>query len=192
MQFLFTIGAAFAMLTAGRAGSLPRAKWAVWLCAAYLGLAFLESAPWANWHLPSLRPFDMVAPDKRSLPRSLFSTSWRSPIYCSAPPGCASSLAGRFFRPLEACGRHSLEVFAVGCICALFGRLLFLTYGAGFDTQVAINIIGLAMMCMVGLWLDRGRMQVGGKAGIATLEVGPTGLKTLERGVSSAANAVAP
>ncbi len=68
------------------------------------------------------------------------------------------TLAGRrFFRPLEACGRHSLEVFAVGCICSLFGRLLFRTYGAGLEMQIAINMVGLATMFLMGFWLQRRR-----------------------------------
>jgi hypothetical protein len=67
-------------------------------------------------------------------------------------------LAGRwFFRPLEICGRHSLEVFAVGCIAALLGRLLFRTYGAGIEAQIAINVVGIAMMCIVSLWLENRR-----------------------------------
>src|SRR6266851_7915523 len=66
-QFLFTIGAAVAMVSAAHGGSLRRARWAVWLCAAYLAFAFLESAPWASWHLPSLQAFNMAAPDKSQL-----------------------------------------------------------------------------------------------------------------------------
>ena len=67
-------------------------------------------------------------------------------------------LAGRWiFRPLEICGRHSLEVFAVGCVAALLGRLLFRTYGAGIEAQIAINVVGIAMMCMLGLWLEKRR-----------------------------------
>jgi hypothetical protein len=162
-QLLFTIGAALAMLAAAHGGSLPRARWAVWLCAAYLGFAFLQSASWADWHLPSLRPFDIAAPDKTQLAavRILNILALAYPLLSS--PGLRVLVGRRFFRPLEACGRHSLEVFAVGCICALFGRLLFRTYGAGLVTQVAINVIGLAMMCLVGLLLERGRMQTGAK-----------------------------
>jgi hypothetical protein len=179
-QFLFTIGAAFAMLAAAHGGSLPRARWALCLCAVYLGLAFLESTPWEYWHLPSLRPFNMAAPDKTQLAavRILNILALAYPLLSS--PGLHALAGRRFFRPLEACGRHSLEVFAAGCICALFGRLVFRTYGAGFDTQVAINVIGLAMMCTLGLWLERRRIQVGGEAGIATLEERPTGRQTLE------------
>jgi hypothetical protein len=189
-QFLFTIGAAFAMLAVAHGGSLPRTRWVVWLCAAYLGFAFLESAPWADWHLPILRPFNMVAPDKTQLAavRILDILALAYPLLSS--PGLRALAGRRFFRPLEACGRHSLEVFAVGCICALFGRLLFRTYGAGFYTQVAINVIGLTMMCIVGLWLERRSMRVGGKARSATLEVRPTGLETLEHGVPGSANAL--
>jgi hypothetical protein len=187
---LFTIGAAFAMLAAAHGGSLPRARWAVYLCAVYLGLAFLESTPWEYWHLPSLRPFNMAAPDKTQLAavRILNVLALAYPLLSS--PGLHALAGRRFFRPLEACGRHSLEVFAAGCICALFGRLLFRTYGAGFDIQVAINVIGLALMCMLGLWLERRRMQVGGKAGTATLEVRPTGRRTLEGGAPQPADAL--
>jgi hypothetical protein len=189
-QFLFTIGAAFAMLAATHGGSLPRARWVLCLCGVYLGLAFLESTPWEYWHLPSLRPFNMASPDKTQLAavRILNILALAYPLLSS--PGLRAIAGRRFFRPLEACGRHSLEVFAAGCICALFGRLLFRTYGAGFDTQVAINVIGLAMMCVVGLWLERRRMQVGGEAGIATLEVRPTGRKTLEGGAPQPADAL--
>jgi hypothetical protein len=189
-QFLFTIGAALALLVATHGGSLPRASWAVWLCAAYLGFAFLQSAPWADWHLPSLRPFNMAPPDKTQLAavRILDILALVYPLLSS--PGLRALAGRRLFRPFEACGRHSLEVFAVGCICALFGRLVFRTYGAGFDTQIAINVIGLATMGMVGLWLERRRMQVGGKTGIATLEIRPTGRKTLRGGAPQPANAL--
>jgi hypothetical protein len=189
-QLLFTIGGALAMLAAAHGGSLPRANWLVWLCAAYLGFAFLESAPWAYWHLPSLRPFDMEAPDKTQLAAVRILNILALAYLLLSSPRLRSLAGRRFLRPLEACGRHSLEVFAVGCICALFGRLLFRTYGDGFDTQVAINVIGLTMMCLVGLWLERRRMQVGGKAGIET-KAGPTGLKILKSGAPQSANTLA-
>jgi hypothetical protein len=80
--------------------------------------------------LPALRILDILA-----LAYLLLSSVW------------LRSFAGRrIFRPLEVCGRHSLEVFAVGCTVALFGRLLFRTYGAGLVTQIAINVIGVAMI----------------------------------------------
>jgi hypothetical protein len=156
-QFLFTIGAAFALPTATDKRSVRRISWVAWLCIAYLGFAFLEAAPWADWNLPDLRPIILAAPDKTLLaPLRLLDVL--SLAYLLLSSDGLRMLAGRrIFRPLEICGRHSLEVFAVGCIAALLGRLLFRTYGAGIEAQIAINVIGIAMMCVVGLWLEKRR-----------------------------------
>jgi hypothetical protein len=52
-------------------------------------------------------------------------------------------LAGsHLLRPIDVCGRHSLEVFAIGCVAALFGRLVFRTYGAGVASQIGVNARG--------------------------------------------------
>jgi hypothetical protein len=158
-QFLFTIGAALAMLSAAHDGALPRAKWLAWLCAGYLCVGFLQSAPWIDWHLPNLQPFSMEPPGKTHL--SVFRLlGMLALIYLFLGYAEMSVLfraCPRLVRFLEACGRHSLEVFAVGCVLALVGRLLFRTVGSGFVTQIGVNVVGLAMMCWVGLWLERRR-----------------------------------
>jgi hypothetical protein len=184
-QFLFTIGAAFALLAAAHSGSLPRATWAVWLCAAYLGFAFLESAPWADWHLPDLRPLSWAPPDKTQLP-VLRVLDILALAYLLLSSVWLRSFAGwRIFRPLEVCGRHSLEVFAVGCIVALFGRLLFRTYGAGLETQIAINVIGVAMMCLVGVCLEKGRMRAKGETRTVTPNAASIGIEESADAVGS-------
>lgn len=156
-QFLFSIGAAFALPGATGKPSVPRVSWVAWLCIAYLSFAFLESAPWADWNLPDLRPIALAAPDKTLLaPLRLLDVL--SLAYLLLSSDRLRMLARRrFFRPLDICGRHSLEVFTVGCIAALLGRLLFRTYGAGIEAQIAINVVGIAMMCVVGLWLEKRR-----------------------------------
>jgi hypothetical protein len=157
-QFLFIMGAAFALLAAAHGDMVPWARWAAWLCAAYLGFAFLESAPWADWHLPDLEPFALPTPDKTQL-AALRLLNILALAYLLLSSAWLRALAGvRILRPLEVCGRHSLEVFAVGCIVALFGRLLFRTYGAGLETQIAINVIGIAMMYLAGMCLEKARM----------------------------------
>jgi len=156
-QFLFTIGAALALPAAIDKRSLPRINWLVWLCIVYLGFAFLESAPWADWNLPNLRPIALVTPDKTLLaPLRLLDVL--SLAYLLLSSDRLRVLAGqRTFRPFEICGRHSLEVFAVGCVAALLGRLFFRTYGAGIEAQIEINVVGIAMMFMVGLWMEKRR-----------------------------------
>jgi hypothetical protein len=96
----------------------------------------------------------MSSPDKTRLGvlRLLDMLALAYPVLSSAR---LRAFAGhRWLQPLEACGRHSLEVFAVGCILALFGRLLFRTGGAGLEMQIAVNAVGLATMGMVALWLE--------------------------------------
>ncbi len=176
-QLLFTIGAAFALLAAAHNGTLPQARWAAWLCAAYLAFAFWQSAPWANWHLPDLRPFALATPDKTQL-AVLRLLDILALAYLLLGSAWLRAFAGwRILRPLEVCGRHSLEVFSIGCIVALFGRLLFRTYGAGLDTQIAINVVGITMMCLVGMCLEKRRMRAKGETKIAMPKADPTGVE---------------
>jgi hypothetical protein len=63
--------------------------------------------------------------------------------------------ASPLLRPVDVCGRHSLEVFAIGCVAALFGRLIFRTYGPDLLAQIAVNAIGFAAMWLVAIYLDR-------------------------------------
>jgi hypothetical protein len=154
-QFLFAIGAASTMLLAHYGGRLPRLAWTTILCAAFLIFALIETVPWRDWHLPDLRLFSLSWPNKTdlaplrlldilALAYLLFSTD-RVRIIAASP----------LLRPVNVCGRHSLEVFSVGCIAALFGRLMFRTYGPGPASQVAVNVIGFVAMWLVAIYLDR-------------------------------------
>ena len=60
----------------------------------------------------------------------------------------------RHFRLIDACGRHSLEVFAAGCLAALIGRILYRTFDATWPLQVAVNLGGLALMLGLASLLD--------------------------------------
>ena len=145
-QFLFTIGAAITMLLATHGGQLPRARWAVWVC-----------VPWSRWHMPDLRPIALAPPEQTNLaPLRLVDILALAYLLLSSPT--FRTIAGaRVLWPLDLCGRHSLEVFATGCVAALFGRLLFRTYGAGLPLQIAVNTIGFLAMWGVALYLDRTR-----------------------------------
>jgi hypothetical protein len=156
-QFLFTLGAALAMVSAAHDGALPRARWLAWLCGAYLGFAFLVSAPWAAWRLPSLQSLTMPTPDKTHLDALRLLDMLALTYLLLSSARLRTLAASRPLRLLEACGRHSLEVFATGCILALFGRLLFRTFGSELGMQIAVNAVGLTTMCLVGLWLERQR-----------------------------------
>jgi len=158
-QFLFTIGAVLALTLHASGGNLPRRTWLVWLCWAYLGVAFLEAAPWTAWGLPDLAPLPIATPDKTSLsPVRLLDAL--ALIYLVL----SSRRLGAFVRrpafvALEACGKHSLEVFSLGTLVSLIGQLAMQTFGIGLEMQLAVNGLGFAGMFGVGLALERGRVR---------------------------------
>ncbi|HTV35633.1 MAG TPA: OpgC domain-containing protein [Xanthobacteraceae bacterium] len=164
-QLLFTIGAAVAMNMQAGDSKLPYLRPLAWLSAGYLAFAFVESAPWTAWHLPDLRPIDIAPPNETDLSalRLLDILAFSYLVFSSA---VTRSIANwRIFQPVALCGRHSLEVFATGCIAALFGRLLFHTFGGGLWLQLLVNGAGFAVMWAVGWCLARATSKGGAKAG---------------------------
>jgi hypothetical protein len=158
-QFLFTIGAALAIVSARFGGNLPRIRWLVWLCVLYLIFALLEGAAWRDWDLPDLRPIHISAPDKTHLHVLRLLEMLALIHFALSSDGFRAFVRHSVFKPFEACGRHSLEVFVAGCVFALFGRLLFRTYGEGAGFQVAVNLVGLAAMILLALYLEHRRAQ---------------------------------
>jgi len=169
-QLLFVTGAALAVALQRGGGSLPRNRWLTILSAVYLAAAFLETAPWAAWHLPNLRPFAMDAPDKSSLsPLRLLDIL--ALFYLVFSSDRLRTLARhRWARAVEACGKHSLEIFSLGCLLALFGRLVFRTWGRDWPLVTAVNLTGLTVMCAVALWTERAGPRATARAAIAAAE----------------------
>lgn len=145
-QFLFVLGAAGARVIAARGGGLPRIAWLVWLSWAYVVFALLVSAPWASWHLWDFHPIPIPTPDKSSMaPLRLLHILALMYLALSAPRFLAFA-RGRWLAGVDACGRHSLEIFSLATILALFGGLLLTTFGGGLVMQAIINLAGLAIL----------------------------------------------
>ncbi len=156
-QFLFTIGALLSVAVARGKGALPRHNWLLWLCGAYLVFAFFEAAPWHDWSMPDLRPIGMNFPDKSRL-NALRIADVLALFYLLMSSSVVRRVAGsRWLRPVDLCGRHSLEVFSASCLVALFARLLFRAYGVGVAMEVGVNVVGLGTMCAVAWWLEQGK-----------------------------------
>ncbi len=155
-QFLFVIGACLAMRM--RRQALPRSPWLVGLCWLFLGLAFMESFPWHEWNLPDLRLFPLRPPDKTNLSLLRLLHVVAVVYLVLSSPRLMTVLRGRLLAPVvacvEACGRHSLEVFSLGTLLALLGRLSFRTYGFDEPMQALVNGLGLAAMIGVALTLE--------------------------------------
>ncbi len=162
-QFLFTIGAALSLMStrrdvnsaATRRNGLPHHRGLAVACAAFLLVAFFEGAPWNDWNMPNLQLFAMASPDKSTLawPRIVDILAL---MYLLLSSERARAVAASWWlRPLDACGRHSLEVFSTACVLALLGRLWFRSHGAGLTAQVAVNLAGFVILGGVGLWMER-------------------------------------
>ncbi|GBQ90727.1 hypothetical protein AA13595_2967 [Gluconacetobacter johannae DSM 13595] len=158
-QFLFTLGACAAVLAGRHGGSLPRVRWLRLLCCAYLAVSALEAFPWSLWGLPDLRPFAVAAPDKSVLaPLRLLDVM--SIFYLVQSSVVARRGAeGRLGQVMALFGRHSLEVFSVGTVIDLYARLVFTTFGDGWGLQIAVNVIGFAILWGLATVLDRRRVR---------------------------------
>lgn len=157
-QFLFTIGVVGARFIARNGGALPRVRWLAVASWVYLGFALLAAAPWSNWGLmPPL--FLMDAPDKTALaPLRLLHVL--ALIYLALSSSWFRRLVQhRAFHVVEVCGKHSLEVFSLGTMIALFARLSFKTFGTTIAAQILVNGVGFAAMIALALMLERSKMR---------------------------------
>ena len=57
-------------------------------------------------------------------------------------------------RPLVLCGRHSLEIFCLSILLSVLGHFLMSEFNAGFTMQFAVNVVGIAAMCLTAGMLD--------------------------------------
>ncbi|SFM68501.1 hypothetical protein SAMN05192568_104616 [Methylobacterium pseudosasicola] len=153
-QFLFVIGAVLAVAVRAGDGLLPWRNWAAGLACAYLVFGLLQGGSWSDWGLPDLRPLAIAAPDKSHVaPLRLLHILALTYLIFSAP--AVRRLSGwRGLRLIDACGRHSLEIFAAGCLAALIGRILYRTFDPTWPLQIAVNLTGLALMLGLAKFLD--------------------------------------
>jgi hypothetical protein len=56
--------------------------------------------------------------------------------------------------PVVLCGRHSLEIFCLSILLSALGHFLMSEINAGFGMQVAVNVVGVATMCLTAGVLD--------------------------------------
>ncbi|MCW6507142.1 OpgC family protein [Lichenifustis flavocetrariae] len=167
-QLVFVCGAAFAVCARRDAALIVAPPKALrLLCWAYLAFAFWALDPWKLWpqpfgaDFPSTRfPFALLGNEPKS-----FVTPWRllhvlALTYLAlTSPGLSTLSRAWLLTPILACGRQSLYVFAVGCMLALFGRLIFKTVGVTVTTEILVNVVGLTAMLACGLLLDRDKQR---------------------------------
>jgi hypothetical protein len=171
-QFLFTIGAVGAQVMKKTEGNLPNPAWLRASCWAYLGFALLWAAPWASWGWLDLHPISLGVPSKTVL----------APLRLLDILAIATlALGSQWFRRISAwrgvnwvvaCGRHSLEVFALATMAALISRLVFQTFGLTPLIQIVANSCGIGLMIALALTLEWWRQHRSAATSLP-LDVGP-------------------
>jgi hypothetical protein len=138
----------------GREDVLPRRRWLMAACWGFLAFAMLQSAPWKDWGLPDLRPLAMAPPDKSTLaPLRLVDVA--ALFYLLLSSRWVAALARtRALWWMEVCGKHSLQVFSLGCLLALIARLGERSFGSGLAMQIVVNGVGLGAMVALACWLE--------------------------------------
>jgi hypothetical protein len=63
------------------------------------------------------------------------------------------------FRPFILCGRQSLAVFCVGVFLSFAGHLALMTGSGSLTAQIAVSLIGLALMTLVATYISWSRQQ---------------------------------
>ncbi len=185
-QFVFVLGCALATAT--------RRRWRVMtapppalrgLCWLYVLAAFAMLDPWRLW--PATFPADFSGTSPilgifGNEPKT-FVSPWRlldvlAMVYLVlTSAGMARVSRWPAFRPVVACGRNSLQVFAAGCILSLFGRLIFLSYGVTVPTQLIVNVAGFGVMLLLAWALDAAKAERAARPGRA---IRPDGEITLD------------
>ncbi|MFI4980175.1 MAG: OpgC family protein [Nevskiales bacterium] len=180
-QFLFVLGALGAWLLRRSGGELPHPVWLRALAWSYLGFALLAAAPWATWGLAYVHPIDLDPPDKTILaPLRLLNVL----ALVTLALGSARFRAIAEWRALSFivwCGRHSLEVFSLGTVLAMFCRLAFRTFGVTVETQILANGVGLGLMIALALVLERARHPALAQPVRSTGRLVPAGAKSISK-----------
>ena len=165
-QLLLVLGVAAARVATRNGGSLP---WRPALVAAAAGFLLVTLPHTQAWHLAGLPdPWPAaLGGDKTHLEWSRV-LSVAALAYLVLSSDRMRALAGdRRLALLRLCGRHSLEVFVTGCLCALLARTLFRTFGSTAPVQVLTDAAGILAMVCAGWWAERARPLLPAKASAA-------------------------
>jgi len=158
-QFLFVLGAVMGQTDARR--EWPRAL----LLLAYIPAIAIAAAAlvirlsWAfhglNEAFPALFLRHLWPVNKTNLaPIRLVSFFALFVLVARWVPPRARFLRAPLARPVVLCGAHSLEIFCLSILLSALGHFLMSEVAMGLAMQVAVNIVGIAAMCLTAAMLD--------------------------------------
>ena len=57
-------------------------------------------------------------------------------------------------RPIVLCGQQSLEIFCFGILLSALGHFLLSEYNSAIVTQLAVNVVGVLVLCSTAKMID--------------------------------------
>lgn len=158
-QLLLSTGA-MAAYAAQRGIALPR-HWAFTaLAATYVAMSCIAVAPW-TW-VAGLENTRVVPREYMPFISKHNMSLWRlghvlALAYLAAVlvPRNARWLQSRIAGLVVDCGRNSLDIFCLGTLLSFAGFVVMLELGRGWETQIAVNLVGLAVLGWTGWWLTQ-------------------------------------
>lgn len=157
-QFLFSIGAWAALGGARRTQILMRSPIVLVASIAYVMFALVVTLSERFDLLANpLLPADLLglfAPnDKTNLaPYRVLHLLALACIIVRIIPKDWQFLRSRLLRPALVCGQRSLEVFCTGIFLSFVGHFVLETYSNSLIAQVAVSVVGVALMTCVALY----------------------------------------
>ena len=150
-QLLFVIGATCAHARSGT-GQRLLPRWLTLAAAIVAGSITLISLTWmAHWMYDPFPPIFLklwyLTLDKTNLaPLRLFSFLALAGATLHFVQPDARFLRSDAARPVIMCGQNSLYIFCLGIVLSVLGHFLLSDINADFGMQVAVNLVGIALM----------------------------------------------
>jgi len=158
-QFLFVLGAVLGQTEARRRGptTILRIAYLPAIGIAIAALAIRLSWAFHGLHesFPALFLRQLWPVDKSNLaPIRLISFFALFVLVARWVPPQASFLRSAWTRPVVLCGSHSLEIFCLSILLSALAHFLMSEIASGFTMQLAVNVLGIAAMCLTAAMLD--------------------------------------
>jgi hypothetical protein len=159
-QFLFVLGAALGLYY-GQGGHLPSrlSRLAYPAAAAVFAVTILIKVTWTIhgvWDsFPGLFLRELWPVNKNNLsPLRLIPFMAVVVLVAEWVPVDARFLTSPAARPVLACGRQSLEIFCLSILLSALGHFVLSEYNSGLSMQLAVNLVGIATMCLTARLID--------------------------------------